>query len=176
MTETVTNYERPPQIPDRGLKGGPRIIRRLPEGTEEKPYTLFHVKPLGPLIGAEIEGVDLRQPVSPELRHELNRALLEWKVIFFRNQDITSEQQRDFARLWGELETHPFLPQGNSEDVVRFAKNDKTAGHENNWHSDVSWRLTPALGAILRVKEVPLWAAILCGPTWPPLMITFRTM
>ncbi|MDQ1913767.1 TauD/TfdA family dioxygenase [Paenibacillus sp. GD4] len=164
MTETVTNYERPLQIPDRGLKGGPRIIRRLPEGTEEKPYTLFHVKPLGPLIGAEIEGVDLRQPVSPELRHELNRALLEWKVIFFRNQDITSEQQRDFARLWGELETHPFLPQGNSEDVVRFAKNDKTAGHENNWHSDVSWRLTPALGAILRVKEVPplggdtLWA------------------
>ncbi|SFS46145.1 TauD/TfdA family dioxygenase [Paenibacillus sp. BC26] len=155
MAETFTTDERPRQIPDRGIKGGPRIINRLPVGAEEQPYALFRVKPYGPLIGAEIEGVDLRHPVSPELQKELNRALLEWKVIFFRDQDITSEQQQAFARLWGELETHPFLPQGNSNEVVRFAKNDKKPGHENNWHSDVSWRLTPALGSVLRLTEVP---------------------
>lgn len=156
MANTIASEERPRQIPDRGIKGGPRIIRRLPEEAGEQPYTLFRVKPYGPLIGAEIEGVDLRNPVTPELQLELNRALLEWKVIFFRDQDITSEQQQAFARLWGELETHPFLPQGASDEVVRFAKDDKKAGYENNWHSDVSWRLTPALGAILRVTEAPL--------------------
>ncbi|TVY07806.1 TauD/TfdA dioxygenase family protein [Paenibacillus cremeus] len=165
MSEIIYSVERPLALPDRGIKTGARVLRRLPDGVEPKPYTLFTVKPLGPLIGAEIEGVDLREPVSPELHQELNRALLEWKVIFFRNQQITSEQQRAFARLWGELESHPFLPRGNSEEVVRFAKNDQTVGRENSWHSDVSWRLTPALGAILRLIEVPesgggdtLWA------------------
>ncbi|MDF2959352.1 MAG: Alpha-ketoglutarate-dependent taurine dioxygenase [Paenibacillus sp.] len=164
MPEIVSRQERPLKLPDRGIKTGARILNRLPEGVEEKPYTLFGVKPLGPLIGAEITGIDLHNPVSLELRQELNRALLEWKVIFFRDQRITSEQQQAFASLWGELETHPFLPQGDSDEVVRFAKNDKTEGKENSWHSDVSWRLEPALGAILRLIEVPpaggdtLWA------------------
>ncbi|WP_028548907.1 TauD/TfdA dioxygenase family protein [Paenibacillus sp. UNC451MF] len=164
MSEILTNQERPLKLPDRGIKTGARVLNRLPEGAAEKPYTLFGVTPLGPLIGAEITGVDLRNPVSPELKQELNRALLEWKVIFFRDQQITSEQQRAFASLWGELETHPFLPQGDSDEVVRFAKNNKTEGKENSWHSDVSWRLEPALGAVLRLVEVPpaggdtLWA------------------
>ncbi len=164
MSESTTEIVRPLQLPDRGYRSGARILRRLPEGVEERPYTLFKVKPLSPIIGAEIEGVDLSRPVSPELRDELNRALLEWKVIFFRNQVITSEQQRDFARLWGELETHPFLPRGDSHEVVRFAKDEKNQGRENNWHTDVTWRLKPAMGAVLRVIEVPplggdtLWA------------------
>ncbi|CAG7623962.1 Alpha-ketoglutarate-dependent taurine dioxygenase [Paenibacillus solanacearum] len=164
MSEVVANHERPLQLPVRGLKTGPRIVRRLPEGVEPQPYTLFNVKPHGPIIGADIEGVDLSQPVSPELQKELNRALLEWKVIFFRNQHMTSAQQRAFAELWGELETHPFLPVGDSDEVVRFAKNENAVGRENSWHSDVSWRLNPALGAVLRLIEVPeaggdtLWA------------------
>ncbi|MCR8635801.1 TauD/TfdA dioxygenase family protein [Paenibacillus radicis (ex Xue et al. 2023)] len=164
MSEVLTNQERPLKLPDRGIQTGARILNRLAKGVEDKPYTLFGVNPLGPLIGAEITGIDLRNPVSPELQQELNRALLEWKVIFFRDQHITSQQQQAFAQLWGELETHPFLPQGDSDEVVRFAKNDKTEGKENSWHSDVSWRLEPALGAILRLVEVPpaggdtLWA------------------
>ncbi|WP_248930403.1 TauD/TfdA dioxygenase family protein [Paenibacillus hamazuiensis] len=164
MSEIVASHDRPLSVPERGLKSGPRHLSRLPEGVEAQPYELFTVKPLGVTIGAEIEGVDLRRPVTPELQKELNRALLEWKVLFFRNQHITSEQQRAFARLWGELETHPFLPQGDSDEVVRFAKNEQSVGRENSWHSDVSWRLTPALGAVLRLIEVPeaggdtLWA------------------
>ncbi|MFC4099504.1 TauD/TfdA dioxygenase family protein [Paenibacillus xanthanilyticus] len=134
---------------------GPRLLRRLPGDAPSDPYTLFDVKPLARTLGAEIEGVDLRLPLTEELKRELNRALLEWKVLFFRNQRITSEQQAAFARNWGELENHPFLPQGDSADVVRFAKDDKTAGRENNWHADVTWRLTPALGAVLRLIEVP---------------------
>ncbi|MVO98057.1 TauD/TfdA dioxygenase family protein [Paenibacillus lutrae] len=165
MSETTIAVERPLNLPYRkGGRTGPYVLNRLPEGAEEKPYTLFTVKPLGPIIGAEIEGIDLRIPLTDELKEELNRALLEWKVIFFRNQPITSEQHLDLARRWGSLETHPFIPQGDVEEVARFTKNEKAVGYENVWHSDVSWRLNPALGAILRLVEAPpaggdtLWA------------------
>ncbi|WP_183600808.1 TauD/TfdA dioxygenase family protein [Paenibacillus phyllosphaerae] len=150
--------------PVRELKSGARQLRRLPEGIEEIPYTLFTLKPLGPVIGAEIEGVDLGQPLTPELKAELHRAFLEWKVLFFRNQSIDSEQQLRFAKEWGELEKHPFLPRGSSEEVTRFEKNANMTGNENVWHTDVTWRLEPALGSVLRLSEVPplggdtLWA------------------
>ncbi|WNR44078.1 TauD/TfdA dioxygenase family protein [Paenibacillus roseipurpureus] len=154
MTTTV-DYVSRDYLPKRNLRHGARTLQRLPEGAPSQPYTLFQVKPHGPLIGAEIDGVDLSQPLRPELKEELNRALLEWKVLFFRNQAITSEQHIDFAKQWGDLETHPFLPQGNVEEITRFAKDEKVAGMENIWHSDVSWRLNPALGAVLRLVEVP---------------------
>lgn len=136
----------------------------MAEGLEDRPYTLFTLKPLGPVIGAEIEGVDLREHVSPEVKAELHRALLEWKVLFFRNQDITSQQQLNFARQWGELENHPFLPKGAAAEITRFEKDANMKGQENNWHADVTWRLEPSMGAVLRLSEVPpqggdtLWA------------------
>ncbi|CAG7613902.1 TauD/TfdA dioxygenase family protein [Paenibacillus allorhizosphaerae] len=153
MSEII-ELSRLRSLPERGNPKGSAILRRLPEGIEERTYTLFSVKPLSPIIGAEISGVDLSQPISPELHAELNRALLEWKVIFFRDQRISSEQQKAFARLWGELETHPFLPQGDTDEIVRFTKGVNPIRF-GNWHTDVTWRLNPALGAILRLVEVP---------------------
>ncbi|MFZ3572690.1 TauD/TfdA dioxygenase family protein [Streptomyces sp. BH097] len=147
---------RPAEIPADGLYEGRRVLRRTPEGWQDRPYELFELVPQGATIGAEIRGLDLSRPLSPELREELNRALLEWKVLFFRAQHLTSESQRDFARNWGELETNPLLERGDSEDVVRF---DKGAGgvpsYENVWHTDVTFRERPALGAVLQLREVP---------------------
>ncbi|MZE75457.1 TauD/TfdA family dioxygenase, partial [Streptomyces sp. SID5789] len=120
------------------------------------PYEHFEVVPQARTIGAEIRGVDLSRPLGATLREELNRALLEWKVLFFRAQHLTSGQQRDFAGHWGELETNPLLSAGASADVVRF---DKGAGgaptYENVWHTDVTFRERPALGAVLQLREVP---------------------
>ncbi|MFE2378256.1 TauD/TfdA dioxygenase family protein [Streptomyces sp. NPDC059398] len=156
---------REARIPQDGLYEGDRVLERLPAGATAHPYTLFDVVPQARTIGAEIHGVDLSQPLEPALREELNRALLEWKVLFFRGQDLTSAAQRDFARNWGELEVNPLLARGDSEDVVRF---DKAAGaprtFENVWHTDVTFRERPALGAVLQLREVPplggdtLWA------------------
>ncbi|NGO10285.1 taurine dioxygenase [Streptomyces sp. HC44] len=135
---------------------GPRTLRRLPEGWEERPYERFEVVPLGRTIGAELRGVDLSGPLEPALREELNRALLEWKVLFFRGAHLTSAQQREFARHWGELETNPLLATGSTEDVVRFDKGSSgTPTFENIWHTDVTFRERPALGAVLQLREVP---------------------
>lgn len=144
---------------------GRRVLRRLPEGWEERPYQQFDVAPQARTIGAEIKGIDFSRPLDPELREELNRALLEWKVLFFRGQHLTSDQQRAFAGHWGVLETNPLLATGPTEDVVRFDKRDSaTPTYENVWHTDVTFRERPALGAVLQVREVPpfggdtLWA------------------
>ncbi|MEE4591385.1 TauD/TfdA family dioxygenase [Streptomyces sp. DSM 41524] len=156
VVDTPPTTLREATIPPDGMYEGARVLRRLPEGWEERPYERFEIVPLGRVIGAEIRGLDLSRPLEPALREELNRALLEWKVLFFRAQHLTSEQQRGFARNWGELETNPLLAAGSSEDVVRFDKaSGATPTFENIWHTDVTFRTRPALGAVLQLREVP---------------------
>jgi len=141
----------------RDLNAGPRKgLRRLPEGEQARPYELLTVTPCTHLIGAEISDIDLTEPVTPEVFAELDRALLEFKVLFFRDQNrVTGTQHRDFAGMWGELEIHPFLPQGDVPEIVRFEKGGREAGVENVWHADVTWREKPALGSVLRAVDVP---------------------
>jgi taurine dioxygenase len=139
---------------------GPRIHSRTPEGWDNAPYTRFGVEPLTPTIGAVITGVSLAETLDAELFTQVNRALLEWKVLFFRNQDITGAQHAAFAANWGPLEAHPFIKMTTAQDdakpeVVRFEKGPDLGGYENVWHSDVTWRETPSLGSVLRAIEVP---------------------
>ena len=116
----------------------------------------FSLQPLSPGIGAEIGGLDLSQPLTSELRDALYRTLLDWKVIFFRDQDITREQHLVFARSFGDLEIHPFVA-GDREhpEMLRLHHNADHPGTENIWHSDVTWRAKPSLGSVLRLREVP---------------------
>lgn len=152
------------------LELGPRVAPRTPPGFDDRPYERFAVSPMSPTIGAEIGGVDLGSPLEDDLRSELRRALLEWKVLVFRDQDLTREQQRGFATMWGELEQHPFfkmVKQAEDQtdvDVVHLAKGEASPGLENEWHQDVTWNDRPSFGAVLRAVEVPavggdtLWA------------------
>jgi taurine dioxygenase len=139
------------------LKLGPRrFLDAMRDEITATPYERITVRPLGVTIGAEIEGVDLREPLDDATFAEVERAHRDYKAIFFRDQDITTPQQIAFARRFGELEEHPFLPSREGhDDVVRFEKNDYTVGAENVWHSDVSFRERPALAALLRAREIP---------------------
>ena len=117
------------------------------------PYT---IKRLSPSIGAELLDIDLKIPLTDSLKDEIYHALLVYKVIFFRDQDLTIEEHMDFAKNFGELEIHPFA--SNDEqypEVLKITHNEKNKGRENTWHSDVTWRLEPSLGSILRMKESP---------------------
>ncbi len=114
------------------------------------------ILPLTPTIGAEIEGVDLTRPLIEATVSALRRALLDWKVLFFRDQEIDTGQHLAFARRFGELEVHPFAPQKPGyPEVLAITHDEKSRGRENTWHSDVTWRLEPSLGSILRALEVP---------------------
>jgi taurine dioxygenase len=140
-------------------RAGPRIARRTPAGWEDQPYESFTLRPLGTTIGAEISDIMLSEPLDPRMHDELNRALLEWKVLFFRDQHLTREQHTAFAANWGNLESHPFIrlhiKQPSADEVVRFEKGPDAKGVENMWHSDVTWRECPSLGSVLQAIEVP---------------------
>ncbi len=143
------------QLP--ALHYGPRrFLHDEEERLRAQTYRRIGVQPVAPTIGAKITGVDLREPLDDETFEEIARAHVAYKVLFFRDQDLSIEQHLDFARRFGPLEEHPFLPaKGGHEEVIRFAKDAETVGVENNWHSDVSWREVPSLGSVLRAVDVP---------------------
>ena len=120
---------------------------------QSHPYTINR---LSPSIGAELLDIDLRKPLTTSLKDQIYQALLVYKVIFFRDQDLTIEEHMDFAKNFGELEVHPFAENDKKyPEVLKITHDQKNKGRENTWHSDVTWRLEPSLGSILRMKESP---------------------
>jgi alpha-ketoglutarate-dependent sulfate ester dioxygenase len=116
----------------------------------------FHVERLGATVGAVLHGVDLCGPLSDDVIAEIRQALIEYKVIFFRNQPLTGAQHVAVARRFGELEIHPFIPANTGQpELVRFEKSAEVGGYENQWHHDVTWRECPSMGAILHAVHVP---------------------
>jgi taurine dioxygenase len=112
--------------------------------------------PLTPTIGVEVAGVDLARPLDGAVLGALRSALLDWKVLFFHDQDIDTDQHLAFARNFGALEVHPFAPhKPGYPEVLAITHNRESRGRENTWHSDVTWREEPSLGSILHALEVP---------------------
>jgi alpha-ketoglutarate-dependent sulfate ester dioxygenase len=67
------------------------------------------VLPLTPRIGATVLGVDLSRPLHPEVLEAVRGALLRWKVLFFRDQDVDHAEHVALAnQLGGALYAHPF--------------------------------------------------------------------
>ena len=76
--------------------------------TVTEPSLGIDISPTSGHIGAEISGVDLRGPLDAATVAELRSALLTYKVIFFRNQQIGHAEQIAFARLFGKVTpAHP---------------------------------------------------------------------
>jgi taurine dioxygenase len=142
---------------DAMLPVGPRkFLRTRREELAALSFSHIRVEQVGATLGAEISGVDLREPLDDATFAELERALLAFKVLFFRDQDLSPAQHAAFGRRFGELEIHPFLPSPEGcPEVVLLAKNEAVGGYENGWHSDVTWREAPSLGSILRCRECP---------------------
>jgi alpha-ketoglutarate-dependent sulfate ester dioxygenase len=126
------------------------------------------IRPLQPTIGAEISGVDLRNPLSDAERDEIKAAILQHKVVFFRDQFLDRDQHAAFARRFGPLYTHPSTKKANAEktpaihniaalDEKKYAKHlaRQQAEGWDPYHSDTSWRLVPTWGAVLRAVNLP---------------------
>ncbi|MFM8860859.1 MAG: TauD/TfdA dioxygenase family protein [Acidimicrobiia bacterium] len=127
------------------------------------------VRPMSGYTGAEILGVDLTRPLEPAVIDEIRATLVQWKVVFFRDQFLDQAQHVAFGRQFGELiPGHPTLPAMYEEypeilvlDNVSGATRNQgdDAGQpprvENNWHTDITFSLAPPAASILRSVVVP---------------------
>jgi taurine dioxygenase len=118
----------------------------------------IRAEPVAAALGAEVSGIDLSQPLDAVAEKELAEAWWEHQVLFFRDQHITIEQHKAFARHFGELHIHPVIQQmkdeGHPEVVVLESDADRPFVAER-WHSDVTFQKRPPLGSILRAVAVP---------------------
>ncbi|MDQ3363819.1 MAG: TauD/TfdA family dioxygenase [Myxococcota bacterium] len=126
---------------------------------------MLDVRPLQPTFGAEVGGVDLRRPISDPVRDAIKAALLRYKVIFFRDQDISPEQHSAFAARFGSFYVPPGIAQHETIPHIQKIAIDFSAPEarrppctttiEASFHTDTSWRLVPSWGAILRAVHLP---------------------
>ena len=113
--------------------------------------------PVSPALGVEIGGVDLSQSLGDDVIAEIRQAWLEYRVVFFRDQDITPEQHLAFARRFGDLVTYPMVK--GLDDYPEIAPviklEHQTVNFGGIWHSDTTYLPQPPMGAILVARELP---------------------
>lgn len=115
------------------------------------------VRPVTAAVGAEIHGVDLREPLRPDEIEAIEQALYRHVVVFFRDQDITADQQIAFAAQFGEISIPPFTPKyppPRPELIVLDQTAPKGDGADR-WHSDNTFMAEPPMGSILKAVQLP---------------------
>src|ERR1700733_13677773 len=116
--------------------------------------TRLGIVPISPVIGAEISGVDLSVPLDPGVVALVRAALSTHLVIFFRDQELTPDQQAAFGRQFGELTTaHPVI--ASLEGPPKGSPTDGRLDRASWWHTDVTFLSPPPLGSILYMRELP---------------------
>lgn len=124
------------------------------------------ITPLGFAAGAEVRGVDLRQSLTATDRDAINTAWLRHLVLIFPGQEaLTPEEQIAFSRNFGELDDHasqaPSTLHPRHREILVLTNrlvNGKPSGTRNsgrNWHTDLSYTVRPAKGALLACKDKP---------------------
>lgn len=127
----------------------------------------MEIQQLTPAIGAQVGGINLNKTPDAATLAALQDALLEHQVLFFRQQYIEPEAQRDFAAALGELHIHPVFP--SHKDVRELIVLDShllDLKDNELWHTDVTFLEKPAMGCVLSAVQVPpfggdtLWASL----------------
>ena len=130
--------------------------------------------PAHPVLGAEIRGVDLADPLDDATFAAIEAAYDQHGVIFFRGQHITPPQQVAFTRRFGAMEFNIFgerwsVP-GSPEIVVvsNITEDGRPIGIRRageNWHSDMCYTARPPRGTMLHALEVPVLSGLPLGDT-----------
>src|SRR5688572_12206359 len=101
-------------------------------------------------IGAEVTGIDLRQPVDVETRRQLNAAVVEHVALVVRDQDFTPQQYLAAVSLFGEpMEQHftqyalPDCPLVHEVSNRHQDKSGKQVKHGAGWHTDHTNHVRP---------------------------------
>jgi taurine dioxygenase len=129
--------------------------------------------PTGKGLGAQVQGVDLSQPLHDAALQRIVDLLHEHEVIFLRDQQITPDQHVAFSRRIGELEIHVrgdclrpgypeiFIVSNVVENGVPIGSNDTG----QFWHSDLCYLRVPSRASVFYAIEVPVQDGQALGDT-----------
>jgi taurine dioxygenase len=121
----------------------------------------FTVRPLSPVLAAEVIGLDLRQKLDAETRDAVHAAFIRHHVLCFRDQDLSPEEQIAFSEQLGTLERHMARNKGKVNPLVHIVSNLDDDGRPSGkvastgWHTDKSFRPEPSLATILHAVTMP---------------------
>ena len=132
----------------------------------------MQVRRLDATFGAEIENLNLND-LSDDEFFALYEAWLEYSFLLFRGQNLTTDQQIEFAKRFGKLEFDLFelsnvkedgsLREGDDDDMVKILKGNM------GWHHDSTYMPVQAAGAVFSAHVVPTNGARPVGRICPPL-------
>jgi len=130
-------------------------------------------------IGAEVTGVDLRDPSDGDIK-EINDLLLEHLVIFFRDQDLSTDEHVALGRRFGDLHLHSVAATHEAHpEMITLENDERRRPNIDAWHTDVTQDAEPPMGSILRAVVVPevggdtMWASMYAAyDALPPAMQT----
>jgi len=141
-------------------------------GADRFSYQHIGLTPVTPTIGAEIGGIDLREPLTAEVAADIRKALHDWRVIFFRDQHINNDQLKSFGRAFGPLtpahpiadglEDHPEIWERSVEEyrarrnrTVALPPSREPPREYKGWHIDITFVANPNRYSILYGVEIP---------------------
>jgi taurine dioxygenase len=116
------------------------------------------IRPLTTAIGAEILGVDLREPLDDDTYALIRRTFNERGVVFFRDQHVNPEQCLAFGRRFGPLTKSTIAKQlvdGYADLQLMRKAEGSTVVEGGEWHTDQSFRPLPIMGTVLVAKQIP---------------------
>ncbi len=133
--------------------------------------------PVAGALGAQIRGVDLREPMTPSLVAEIEAALARFGVVFFAAQEIDVEGHAALAQALGRPKLPPeYIPSlagaGHPEICVLSTEN-QLAYASSLWHSDVTWDTRPPKYSILHMQDSP---AVGGDTMWSSQHVAFETL
>lgn len=116
----------------------------------------MQAEPYTGALGATISGLDLSQPLDDAELLELRQALLEYEVLFFRDQALTPEAHARLADYFGPPQRHEAYDHVEGFPQITILENDAARPSKiEMWHTDMTFRKQPPLGSILHGVIIP---------------------
>jgi len=160
----IRDYDRP--FVDPGSRADPSKKALLSAATEVKHLTAH--------IGTELVGLQLKD-LTDQQKDELGLLIAERSVVFFRDQDISPQQQKALGEWYGEIEVHPQVPTVPGLPGVtvlwpalqaeEYPADFRNPGGASRWHTDLVHERQPAGVTHLHNDTIPevggdtLWAS-----------------